>query len=91
MVQNYIIKRRGRKEEYDERKVYASVYSASLNAHLNKLEAEKIAAGVSRQITTWLSGKGGASSEEIFKKTAELLKKENPDAAFMYETHRDLA
>ena len=92
MAEAHIIKRRGHKETYDERKVYASVYAASLNAHLDKISAEKIAEKVSRGVTSWLGSEQSAvTSENIFKKVIELLKSENRDVSFMYETHRDLA
>jgi transcriptional regulator NrdR family protein len=87
----HIIKRRGHREAYDEKKIYASVYAASLNAHLVKVEAEKIAERVSRAITSWIALRETASSGDIFKEAIKLLKKENTDVAFMYETHRDLA
>ena len=92
MADSHIIKRKGQGQAYDERKVYASVYYASLNAHLGKLDAEKIAEKVSRDISAWVaSGKDEISSEKIFQKATELLKPQNKDAAFMYETHRDLS
>ena len=87
----HIIKRRGHKEPYDEKKIYASIYAASLNAHLVKVEAEKIAEKVSKAITAWIANKEVIGSGDIFKTAIELLKKENTDVAFMFETHRDLA
>jgi len=45
----HIVKRRGHKEEYDERKVYASAYAACLNVHLGEIEAEEIATKVKRK------------------------------------------
>ncbi|OGF82257.1 hypothetical protein A3B18_02850 [Candidatus Giovannonibacteria bacterium RIFCSPLOWO2_01_FULL_46_13] len=91
-MEAHIIKRRGHKEAYDERKVYGSVYSASLNAHLDKMNAEKIAEKVSCEITEWIAAETEqVSSEKIFRKAIELIKNENKDVSFMYETHRDLA
>lgn len=87
----HIVKRRGHKEAYDERKIYASIYAAALNAHIGKLEAEKMAQRVSRRITDWIDDIPDMTSEKIFRKAAELLREEHPDAAFMYETHRDIA
>lgn len=91
MTETRIVKRRGYKEAYDEKKIYASVYAASLNAHLNKLEAEKIAERVSRELTIWIEERPETGSDEIFRRVFELLGEENKDAAFMYRTHRDLA
>ena len=88
----HIIKRRGHKEAYDERKIYASVYSASLNSHLSKADSEKIAGKISEAVTLWVGyERKEISSEDIFKKVIELLKAHNNDVSFMYATHRDLA
>ena len=92
MPEVHVIKRKGQKQLYDERKVYASVYSACLNAHIQKMEAEKMAEQVAREITRWMTYEREViSSDHIFKKVIELMKEQNKDAAFMYETHRDLS
>ena len=91
-MSSHIIKRKGRKEAYDERKIYASVYASALNSHLDKVISEKIAEKVSKAITGWVSSeKQQVSSEQIFREVTQLLKKEQKDVAFMYETHRDLS
>ena len=64
----HIIKRRGHKEQYDERKIYASVYNACLNSHLPVSQAEKIAGKVSLEVTRWISENQITLSEDIFKK-----------------------
>lgn len=87
----HIVKRKGHKEPFDPRKVYASVYAACRNAHLDEQKSEKIAEQVSAQIQEWIDEKPEVSSQEIFVETAAKLKKQHPDAAFLYETHRDLA
>ena len=92
MAEPYIIKRKGQEQVYDERKVYASIYAAGLNAHLDKISAERIAENISRQVSGWLGSEPSTiTSENIFRKVIELLKSENKDVSFMYETHRDLA
>ncbi|RJQ13448.1 hypothetical protein C4553_03645 [Candidatus Parcubacteria bacterium] len=87
----HIVKRQGHKEPFDEKKVYASVYSACLNAHLNKEQSEKIAEKIMWEINSWISNRDEVNSNEIFRKIIELLKTHNPDASFMYETHRDVS
>ncbi|MBI2651281.1 hypothetical protein HYX01_02325 [Candidatus Woesearchaeota archaeon] len=86
-----IVKRKGHSEEFDERKVYASCYAACLNTQLHDAEAEKICEKVSKEIKLWAKRKKKVSSSEIFAKVIEAMKKYNKDAAFMYETHRDIA
>ncbi len=86
----HIVKRRGHAERFDERKVYASVYAACLNAHILHEKAEKMADKVAAGIKKWLACRKTVTSEQIFRETATLLKKQNADASFMYETHRDI-
>ena len=86
-----IVKRKGHSEEFDERKVYASCYAACLSSHVPHMKAEKICEKVAREIKAWARKKKVVNSNEIFKKTIAAMKKHNKDAAFMYETHRDIS
>ena len=88
---SHVVKRKGHKEEYDEKKVYASAYAASLNVHLGEVEAEEIAKSVMGRINDWIADKNEVDSQDIFKKSTEELAKLNKDASFMYETHRDVS
>lgn len=86
-----IVKRKGHTELYDERKVYGSCYFACRNAHLDEKESEKICSKVSKEVTKWMNKQKIVSSQEIFKILVHELKKHNEDAAFLYETHRDVS
>ena len=85
-----IVKRQGHTEIYDERKVYGSCYFACRNAHLSEKESEAICSKVVPQITKRLR-KRFITSSEIFRLIIEELKKHNEDAAFLFETHRDIS
>jgi transcriptional regulator NrdR family protein len=87
----HIVKRRGHKEAFDEKKIYASCYAACLSAHLNHLQAEKICATVTRDIAKWIRKKKEVTSHQIFLETAKSIKKHHREAAFMYATHRDIS
>ncbi|MDA1334531.1 MAG: ATP cone domain-containing protein [bacterium] len=87
----HIIKRHGHEETYDGRKIYASVYAAGINSHHEKEEAEKMADVVCDSVSEWVSDKSEVSSNDLFKIVTEELRKMDKDAAFMYETHRDLS
>lgn len=87
----HIVKRRGRTEPFDSRKVYASVYSACRNAHLSEVQSEKIAEAMSARLDQWMTDKQQVSSQEIFAKTFEVLQELHQDAAFLYKTHRDIS
>ena len=86
-----IVKRKGHTELYDERKVYGSCFFACRNAHLSEKEAEEICRKASAAITKWIKKQKIVYSGDIFKKLIEELKKHNEDAAFLYETHRDIS
>ena len=86
-----IVKRAGHAEFYDERKVYGSCYFACRNAHLSEKEAEEICNKVAAAVTKWVKRHKIVSSNEIFRILIQELKKHNEDAAFLYETHRDIS
>ena len=86
-----IVKRKGHTEPYDERKVYASCYFACRNAHLGEKESEKICEKVCVAVTRNVSKKNFVTSDQIFRILVEELKKHEEDAAFLYETHRDIS
>jgi transcriptional regulator NrdR family protein len=89
----HVIKRRGHKEEFDDRKVYAAVYAACLTVKVQHEEAENIAGEVSDAVKKWVHEHEHSeiSSSHIFHKTGEELKRLNKDAAFMFLTHRDIS
>ncbi|MEX0617170.1 MAG: ATP cone domain-containing protein [Candidatus Woykebacteria bacterium] len=87
----HIVKRKGHKQEYDDRKVYASVYAACLNVHMKDQEAEGIADKVSKDINQWLKDKSEVDYREIFEQVTKSLSKYNGDASFMYKTHLDVS
>lgn len=86
-----IVKRKGHTELYDERKVYGSCFFACRNAHLSQQESEKICSKVCASVTKWVRRKKVVSSNYIFRFLIQELKKHNEDAAFLYETHRDIS
>lgn len=86
-----VVKRKGHSEEYDIRKIYASVYAACLNVHCHHGEAELIADKVSAEVDRLVKNKKETLAHEIFLGVSKALVKYNPDAAFMYRTHRDIS
>ena len=91
-MHSHIVKRRkGHREPYDNHKVYASCYAASLNAGLSKEEAEALCEKVTRAIDAWVLEKDSVTSEEIFREIIRVLKTHDTKVAFMYETHRDIS
>ncbi|MBU0531966.1 hypothetical protein KKB44_00565 [Candidatus Micrarchaeota archaeon] len=86
-----IIKRRGKKEKFDERKVYASIYAACMDCDLPPTKAELIAENVTKEVNKFIKGKKKVNSTEIFGFVIQKLAREHEAVAFMYETHREVA
>jgi len=90
-----IVKRRGHKEKFDGRKIFASCYAACLSSHLEKSYSKKVSAKVckivTKEIKKSIKGKKEVSSSKIFNMVGKHLKKHDRDAAFMYKTHRDIS
>ncbi len=86
----HIVKRRGHKEKFDPRKVYATSYAACRNAHLSEIQSEQIAEAVTTALEKWIADKNEVTSDAIFHEIVEILRHLEPDAAFLYETHRDI-
>lgn len=87
----HIVKRRGHKQKFNEKKLYASIYAACLSSHVHSEEAAATANLVVREVKKWLDGKKEITSDQIFSKAGEELGHLNKEASFMYKTHRDIS
>ncbi|MEK6936740.1 MAG: ATP cone domain-containing protein [Nanoarchaeota archaeon] len=88
----HIVKRKGHKEKFDEKKVYGSCYEATLSCcNFDKRQTEKICEQVTKDVKKWIKSKKTVTSNDIFKQAIKSLKKHSKEAAFMFETHRDIA
>ena len=83
-----VVKRGGHTEEFDERKVYGAVYFSCMNCHYTEQQAEKVAELVTKAVKAFVFKKKELSSKELFHFIIKELKKHDPEASFMYETHR---
>jgi len=87
-----IVKRSpGHLEDYDERKLYASIYASCLSVRTPVGSAELTAARVCKDILPWLKHKPEVTSLDIRLQAHEHFKIYNPDAAYMYLHHRIMA
>ena len=84
----HIVKRKGHLEQFDERKVYASVYAAALNCHYEENDAEKIAAVVMKKVNHWVKNKGLVNADQIRSQILKEIK--DKSVALMYKHHLDL-
>lgn len=88
-----VCKRDGKKERFDERKLYASVYYPAREQGYETEDAEELAAEISETVRDWVVNHEDTvlTANEIKRKTKELLEDQDEDVAFMYETHLDLS
>ena len=84
---NCIVKRKGHSEEFDERKVYASVYAACASAHYEECDCESTADKVTKTVQKHIKTKKAISSIALRKKIESELKKKDKELAFFYEQH----
>jgi transcriptional regulator NrdR family protein len=85
-----IVKRKGYEEAFDERKIYASVYAACMSLRMADGEVELIAQTVTKDVKEAIHGAEVVSSNIIHKHVVKSLEQYNADAAYMYDTHRDI-
>jgi len=86
----HIVKRLGKLEKFDERKVYASCYAACLSSHIKHIKAEEICKKVTKQVKNWIKTKKVVTSDQVFKEITKVMRKYDKNAAFMFKTHRDI-
>ncbi len=82
-----VVKRKGHTEEFDEKKVYGSVYAACASADYEEIKCEKIAGEITKKIKKSVGNKKEITSGEIRKKIENELKKKSKELAFFYEQH----
>lgn len=87
-MMKHIVKRRGHDEPYDEKKLYASIFSACQVVREPVGSAELIAQKVVDNINNWLTPKHTITSNDIRREAVKHLRTYNPDAAYMYLHHR---
>jgi len=91
LAKNHIIKRAGKHEKFDTKKLYASIYASCLAAHESSRSAEKIADKVSTKVKQWFEEKNSlVTSNDIRQIASKYLENYSADAAYGYNKHRIL-
>jgi transcriptional regulator NrdR family protein len=87
-----IIKRRGERptEAFDRQKLHKSVVAASLSARAPEGQAENIAYAVTNYVLEWLESRPEVTSHDIRLVATRHLRAHHPDAAYLYEQHRNI-
>ena len=88
---NHIVKRAGHTEPYDERKLYAAIYSACLAVRETQATSEMIADKVCSELNDWLNKKHEVTSHDIRVHAAQHLQSYNEDAAWIFKHHRNIS
>jgi len=86
-----VVKRRGKTEPFDDKKLYASIYSACKDVNMDTQKCEGTAAKVVADVKAHFKARKEVNTTEVFGAVIELLAKHHEAAAFMYETHRELS
>ncbi len=89
-MKRHIVKRKGKLEAYDEKKVYASVYAAALNCHYSEKESEKIASHILKKVSSWTRKHLLIDSRDLRDRILLHLKKKDKHVALMYKHHLDV-
>jgi transcriptional regulator NrdR family protein len=88
---NHIVKRKGHKEAFDEKKLYASIYAACMTLRMEDEEAETISQMVCDEVKSEIKDEKEVTADKLQTIAAKSLKKYHPDAAYMYKTHLDVS
>ena len=86
-----LVKRRGHTEPFDEKKLYGSILAACMSLRMKDEEAELLSETVSQEVVKAVADAETVDAATLHKHVAERLHRYNPDAAFLYDTHRDLS
>jgi transcriptional regulator NrdR family protein len=85
-----VVKRRGKSEEFNDEKLFNSVFSACMECELGERESKIISNMTLEVVRKRFSSVKEINSTEIFGAVIEILAKEHEAVAFMYQTHRDM-
>ena len=87
-----VVKRRGKRplEQFDPKKLHASVYATCLSVRSPEGHADDTARHVCNLVVSWADNKSEITSTDIRKQTAKALENIHPDAAYIYKHHKQM-
>ena len=87
-----IIKRKGQRptESFSHEKLHKSVVAATLSARTPDGQADNIANAVTHYVIEWLESRPEVTSHDIRLVATRHLRAHHPDAAYLYEQHRNI-
>jgi len=90
MMTSTVVKKKGHEEKFSEAKLRRTVVNACAAAHMGRDACSQTAKKVVAEIKSWVMKEKAVTSDEIFRRASKALKKHDKNAAYMYETHRDI-
>lgn len=87
-----VVKREGLKEDFDEGKLWDSLYWPAKEAHYSEDEAVTLADKAKHRIIDWAQDHEDSilTAQEIKSKAIEVLEELDEDVAFLYEDHLNI-
>lgn len=82
-----VVKRKGHKERFDEKKTYGSVYAACASAQYSREKCERISEKITKKVKKFTKGKKEVTATKIHDKILYELKKIAKELKFFYEHH----
>jgi len=82
-----IVKRRGHREPFDDRKLYGSIYAATQSALCDEPSCELLAGRITNEVKAWLKNRKTVDSKDIRAKVKAEIEKRDPEIAFFYDRH----
>lgn len=87
-----IVKRQGKRpsEQFDPKKLHASVYAACLSVRSPEGHADETARRVCSVVISWFDNKHEVTSADIRRQAAKALQTFHPEAGYLYQHHRHI-
>ncbi len=91
-MSSYIVKNGGlhQSELFDPLKLHASLMAACLSVRSLEGEAHMIAQRIVEKVIDWLDNKTEVTSDDVRRVAAGNLQMYQPEAAYIYETYKDI-
>lgn len=77
-------------EEFSPEKLHNSIMAACLSVHTPEGQAKEIAQIVTLGVMNWCETKLEITSADIRRQASKILQKFHPDAAYLYEQHKNV-
>lgn len=91
-MSSYIVKSGGlhQSELFDPLKLHGSLMAACLSVRSLEGEAHMIAQRIVEKVIDWLENKTEVTSDDVRRVAAGNLQTYQPEAAYIYETYKDI-